>query len=197
MKEENVTRFLSYKSYTDLISELFKEGKTTGSDQTDEYLGYTKMNIQRMSRLEKSVSLTAELKDILENVKQKYIWVVISEGWCGDSAQIIPLLNAIAEACLNIELKIILRDENPEIMDRYLTNGGRSIPKLICFEDESLKEIFTWGPRPKALQDIVMKLKEKNATKEEKGVIVQKWYNEDKTSGLQDELGNLIKTHMT
>jgi hypothetical protein len=188
---------LSWETYRELLEQLLKQGKTTGLNQSDEYIGYAKINLQRMQRLEKTVELTEELKATLKFVTRPFIWLVITEGWCGDTAQITPLLHAVEKECLNIDLKLLLRDDNPEVMDQYLTNGARSIPKLICFENATLKEVFTWGPRPAPLQEIVMDLKKQNATKEQKGEIVQKWYNNDKTHTIQKELQHLIVSHMT
>lgn len=184
---------MSYAQYMQLLESLMAQGKTTGSNQSEEYLTYAKINLQRMHRLEKTTSLNEELKAALSAITQPHTWLVITEGWCGDAAQNIPVMHVISQACKNIELKLILRDEHPEVMDQYLTNGARSIPKLICLEKESLKEKFVWGPRPAVLQDIVIQMKNENKPKSEKGLVTQTWYNSDKTKSLQLELQNLLR----
>jgi hypothetical protein len=195
IQEHELSRSMSYEQYIEHIKELYDKGQATGIEKTEEHYESTKLNLQRMSRLNKTIVLSEDLKKSLSGIKNRFQWIVISEGWCGDASQNVPLFNAIAKACENIELKILLRDENPAIMDRYLTNGARSIPKLICISSNG-KELFNWGPRPAALQAIAMDLKNKNVPKTEKGIIIQKWYNNDKTFSAQKELTDLIKQHM-
>lgn len=191
-----VNKAINYKEYVDLLDGLMAEGKTTGTNQSEDYLNYAKLNLARIHRLNKTATLTSELKSALQKVKSKFIFLVLTEGWCGDAAQNIPTLHLIEEECKNIELKLILRDENLDLMDRYLTNGGRSIPKLICLEKESLKELFTWGPRPEAVQQTVLELKEKQVSLMEKAEIVHKWYAVDKTLSLQSELKVLVEKYL-
>ena len=69
--------------------------------------------------------------------------MVISEGWCGDAAQILPVINKMALVSNKIEFRIVLRDENPALMDAFLTNGGKAIPKVIMIDNESGEVINT------------------------------------------------------
>jgi hypothetical protein len=190
---ENLSRALNYAQYVQLIKELFNAGRSTGLTQTQEYLEYTKINLQRMQRLEKTIVLMPEFERLLSKIKGNYYFVVLSEGWCGDAAQNVPLFEVICQHCEAFELKILLRDENAELMDQYLTNGSRSIPKLICIEKDSLAEKFTWGPRPAVLQQKVVDMLARGANKEEKGLMVQQWYNNDKTVTAQKELYELVR----
>ena len=188
-----ISKSITYNEYCNLLETLMKEGKTTGTNQSESYLNYAKLNLVRMQRLNKTVVLTEELKAELKKITKKYTWLVITEGWCGDAAQNIPALHVMEKENSNIELRLILRDENLELMDRYLTNGGRAIPKLICLEKESMQEVFIWGPRPEETQKIVLDLVERKVTLEEKSLILQKWYNNDKTLTLQNEFIELLK----
>jgi hypothetical protein len=184
---------LNYLQYRKLIDDLMAQGKTTGDNQSADYLNYAKLNHARMQRLDKTTQLTEQIKEQLNKISKQYIWLVLTEGWCGDAAQNIPPLHFMAQHNPNIQLHLLLRDENLELMDKYLTNGGRSIPKLICLEKETLKEIFVWGPRPAEAQNIVTQLLANNATLEEKSNVIQKWYNADKTLSLQNEFIDLLK----
>lgn len=184
----------SYRQYRELIDKLLEQDKTTGGKQSDKIVEYTRMNVQRMKRLDKQVVLSDSLKQELEEIERDWIWLVLTEGWCGDAAQNIPAINKMAEASSHIELKLILRDENLEIMDEYLTNGGRSIPKLICLEEESLEEVGSWGPRPSSIQKKAMDWKDNpEISKEEWAEKLHKWYAENKTRELQDEFEALLK----
>ena len=159
MKELNgkkINTSYSYEEYREMVNELFSKGKTTGDNHSESMMDYTKMNIQRMNRWDKKVELSEEMKDALARLRCEFDWIVISEAWCGDAAQNLPILGAIAKHSDKINLRIILRDENLEIMDDYLTNGGRSIPKLIVLDKNTRKEVTTWGPRPRVLQQMVM-----------------------------------------
>lgn len=184
---------MSYAQYKNLLEDLLAQGKTTGPNQSEEYLGYAKINLQRMHRLEKTTVLGEELRAALSKLTNSYILLGITEGWCGDAAQNLPVFHLIEKEFPAFTLKLILRDEHPQIMDQYLTNGSRSIPKVICLEKSSLHEKFVWGPRPAVLQDIVMQMKKEGKTKSEKGLITQNWYNSDKTRSLQMELVNLVQ----
>jgi hypothetical protein len=119
--------------------------------------------------------------------------LVITEGWCGDAAQNLPILNTIAEAIEGIDLKLILRDEHLDIMDQFLTNGGRSIPKLIAIEKESNEIIGVWGPRPYKAQQMMVEFKE-NPTVEYSEFVkeVQLWYARDKGKSVEKEIIDLL-----
>lgn len=177
-----IEKSFSYNQYISLINDLLAQGKTTGSEQTPFLLEYTNMNLVRMNRLDKTINLNPELIDILNNIKSKYFWLVITEAWCGDAAQSIPIFNKITQYNSNIELRLILRDEEPELIENYLTNGTKSIPILICLDKYNLKEIFTWGPRPKELTNYVNEYKKiPNFDKNELIKNIQIWYNKDNT----------------
>lgn len=184
----------SYVGYRKLIDDLLAENKTTGINQSEEIVHYAKMNVHRMKRLDKQVEINEDLIERLKQIKKPVIWLVITEGWCGDAAQIIPALEKIAEKSPMIQTKYILRDENLEIMDQHLTNGkSRSIPKMVVLEANTLNILGDWGPRPKALQKLYFEwTAEKGTPFVEIAEKLQKWYLKDKTESIQTELGELI-----
>ena len=191
--QELIDESMSYEAYRTLVSELLENNKSTGENHSDAMLNYTKMNVQRMKRLDKKTKLNDETISVLSNLNQKQIWLTITEGWCGDAAQIVPVLNRIAEANSNIDLRFILRDRHLEVMDEFLTNGGRSIPKIIILNAETLDVITTWGPRPAELQTFFLEERQKEDyvwSNLSKGL--QLWYNKDKTQKIQSELMELI-----
>ena len=189
---EHLITALTYAEFDTLLHFLLTNNRTTGSNQTAEFVDYGKINLQRMNRVYKTSVLTDGMKNALQTLSRKVVFVVITEGWCGDSAQIVPVFERMREQCPNIELKFLLRDEHLDIMDLYLTNGARSIPKLVCLDSNSLELLFTWGPRPQALQAEVVRLMGAHVSKEEKGIFVQKWYNDNKTQAIQHELSQLL-----
>lgn len=189
-----IDKSFSYTAFIALIDKLLSEGKTTGANQSEKHIQFTKLNVKRMNRIDKTFRVLPEITEVVEKCNRKVIWLVIAEAWCGDVAQNLPVINIIAESSPFIELKVILRDDYPELMDMYLTNGGRSIPKLICFDAITMEEICTWGPRPKPAQEIIIQHKT-NPVKElvEVQKDIQLWYAADKGVTLQREIMALIK----
>jgi len=118
--------------------------------------------------------------------------MIITETWCGDSAQSIPILAKAASLNDKINLRIVLRDENLNIMDSYLTNGSRSIPKLVAF-DENDNELFQWGPRPQQAQNLMLKMKNDGAPKDEMNKQLHLWYAKDRGNEIEKELIELLK----
>ena len=174
---------MSYHEYITLVSDLIKEGKSTGHTQNDDMLNYSKLSESRMKRWDKTFKMSANDKEFLENQSKSITFLVVSEGWCGDAAHAMPILNKISEHATKIDLKIVLRDDNDELIQEFLTNGGKSIPKLIALDDNQ-EVLFTWGPRPAEATALTNAYKEKHGelTPEFKEDL-QKWYNKDKGQG--------------
>ncbi len=183
---------MTFAEYIKLIDDLLLDGKTTGENQSDAMFNYGKLNRQRMHRLEKTVLLNESLREKLQNNHRKMIWLIITEGWCGDAAQNIPAIEKIAAESANIETRYVLRDENLELMDAYLTNNARSIPKLIALDAETLEEIGTWGPRPQNAMKYFLEMRENGLEKPQMMENIQRWYNADKEKSLQTEFENLL-----
>lgn len=190
--KEYIEKSMTFAEYIKLIDDLLLDGKTTGANQSDAMFNYGKLNRQRMQRLEKTVVLNESLREKVQNNKRKMIWLIITEGWCGDAAQNIPVIEKIAAENDAIETRYILRDENLELMDAYLTNNARSIPKLIALDAESLEEIGTWGPRPKAAMDLFIEMRERGLEKPLMMENLQRWYIADKNQMIQTEFENLL-----
>ncbi len=190
---EVISNAMDYGEYRRMIDELLEQNKTTGTNHSEQMVEYTRMNVQRMNRIDKQLELSDELVNQLKQVEEKWIWLVLTEAWCGDAAQNVPAIAKMAEHNDNIDLRLILRDENLEIMDEYLTNGGRSIPKLICLDAETLEEKGTWGPRPEDAQQKAMEWKEDpKISKEEWAEKLHKWYADNRAYDIQDEFKELV-----
>lgn len=169
------------------------EGKTTGPNQSASLTEYAKLNVVRMKRVDKTIQILTDLQKIIEAIDYEQTWVVITEGWCGDAAQSVPVFYALSKLNDKIHLQLVLRDENPELMNKYLTSGTRSIPKLIATKTENLEEIFNWGPRPQPLQKIFYEMRANNVPYMERAEHLHSWYSKDKTITIQQELLALFK----
>ena len=191
---ERLANAYSYASYRQLIDELMAENRTTGTNQDEQIIQYARLNVQRMQRLDKTTQLLPELQAALAQLPAHYVWLVITEGWCGDAAQIVPVLEAVAAASQGkITTRYVLRDENLDLMDRYLTNGGRSIPKLVVLHADTLTEAATWGPRPAPAQELFNRLKQEEIPYQEFVTQLHGWYAKDRTLNTQRELLALLQ----
>ena len=185
----------TYENYLKQFNQWVHQGQTSSKDTSPTLVEFTKLNWARTQRLQKTILLNPEIKKSAKKIDYIYTWIVITEAWCGDSAQNIPVIAEIAK--LNpekIKLYIVLRDENPELMSKYLTEGARAIPKLIVIDDTLSKEVFTWGPRPKPAQEILKKWKRNPAGKswEDFEKELHSWYAKDKTNTIQSEFSELL-----
>lgn len=177
--------------YFEFVKELVENGKTTGTNQSEDMLGYTKMSLQRMKRWNKVGKLLPEMEAKLATIQTAQKWTLITEAWCGDAAHAFMFIKKMADSNENISFDWKLRDENLELIDQYLTNGGRSIPKLIAV-DGAGKEIFNWGPRPKHIQETYLKLRTDGVPYSEISIELQKLYNADKGVSMQREILDLF-----
>ncbi|MFH6993168.1 thioredoxin family protein [Flavobacterium sp. FlaQc-48] len=185
----------SYAEYRKLVTDLLFEGKSTGNDQSESLTNYSKLNEARMNRLDKTITVSEDVISKLRSLENHYIWLVISEGWCGDAAQILPILNKMALASdKKIDLRIVLRDENEDLMNQYLTNGGRAIPKVIVICKEAGIVRTDWGPRPKGAAELMANHKRDFGAIDEKiKTDLQLWYLADKGASVQQELVEIME----
>lgn len=190
--ENSLQKGISYQDYRKLVSDLLADGKSTGPVQSDSLLNYSMLNDRRMNRLDKTIRLSEETIASAKDVKEPVTWLVLTEGWCGDAAQTLPIINKIADESDQIDLKIVLRDENEELMNEFLTNGGKSIPKLIAL-DQNHEVIDSWGPRPSVPTKMVSDYKKEHGQLDaEFKKQLQVWYNKDKGINTQQDMMRLL-----
>lgn len=191
--KERLPKAISYNEYRSLVAQLSQEDKSSGPEQSEALTNYTQLNDRRMKRWDKTLKFDDDTVEQISKIDQKITWLVLTESWCGDASPALPVMHKITELNPSITLKIILRDENVDLMNRFLTNGGRSIPKLIAIDDESAEVIGDWGPRSEAATKLVEDYKEEHgALTAEFKQDIQVWYNKDKgQSVLKDLLASL------
>jgi hypothetical protein len=193
--EKSLGNSYTYTEYRNHISQLLIEGLSTGDSQSEDLTHYTTLNEVRMNRLDKTIKVPQALQEKLEALKKNHTLLVISEGWCGDAAQILPIINKMAELSDKIDMQIVLRDENSALMDEYLTNGARSIPKLILLDAQTGVVRGSWGPRPAGATQLIKDFKEKHGViSAEAKTELQKWYLQDKGLSTMEEIVLLLET---
>ena len=187
--EESLKEACTFPEYRELVTRLLREGKSTGVTQNDRFLEYTKLNDKRMKRLDKRQKLDEKSIKRVQQVKGSYIWLVLTESWCGDAAHALPVLDRFSKANPNILLQIVSRDENLELMDYFLTNTKRSIPKVVFLDKETLEVLGTWGPYSKpVLQIIADYIAEWGEVDADLKTDLQKWYNADAGKSIEREI---------
>ncbi len=179
---------MSYEEYKKLFADEIANPPAV--DEKNNY-DIKKLNLSRSTRVEKQFVPSDEIIEAIKNISAPQLWIVLTESWCGDSAQNLPVLAKISELNKNVEFRILPRDSNLEIMDQYLTNGTRSIPKLIAFNEDG-KELFLWGARPTAAQQLINELKERGLQKNEWLIELHKWYANNRGKELDKELLKLL-----
>ena len=186
--KESLAISTSYDEYRKKVGNLIEEGKSTGLNQSADLLNYSTLNDARMNRLDKKITLTDATIDALKSTKEKQTWLLITEGWCGDAAQIGPVINKMSLESEKVDLKVVLRDENDALMNQFLTNGTKSIPKLVVLNAND-EVISSWGPRPSLATKMVNDYKIKNGGLDaDFKRDLQVWYNKDKGENIQDDL---------
>ena len=193
--EKSLAKGHDYNEYREILANLLKEGKTSGNEQSEALVHYSELNEVRMNRLEKTITISENNILKLQKLKHKYIWLVISEGWCGDAAQILPIIYKMSEHSKNIDLNIVFRDENEDLMSLFLTNGTKSIPKLIILDKNTLEVLGDFGPRPKGAQKFISDYKAQFGVVDEKAKTdLQLWYLHDKGLSTQNEIMEILNS---
>jgi thiol-disulfide isomerase/thioredoxin len=193
--KDSLTKSTSYQEYRDLVKTLVTKNSTTGDAQSEALANYTMLNDRRMKRWDKTVKVSEDVTTEVSNLDRDMTWVVLTESWCGDAAHLMPVMNKLADLNDNIDFKVVLRDENDALMNQFLTNGGKSIPKLIMLDNRTGAIINTFGPRPSEATKLVNDYKAEHGTltpefKED----LQQWYNKDKGQNAIKDLVALMKS---
>lgn len=191
--KEVLPKAMSYPEFRILVSDLAEQNGTTGPEQTEAYRHYTGLNDRRMRRWDKTLKVGEADQQRIKAYGRKVFWLVITESWCGDAAPSLPVMHRMSQINENITLRIIMRSDFPEVMDLFLTEGKRSIPKLIAIDAETTSVIGTWGPLPSEAAEIAAAYKAKHGSltgefKEE----LQIWFNEDKGRNILRDLLELL-----
>lgn len=191
--QDGLDNSMSYVEYRELVITKVENNSNTGHEVTEALANYTMLNNKRMKRWDKTIKIGEGVADAIKHKKFNQTWIVITESWCGDAAHVIPVINKIAELNEGINFRVVLRDDNEALMDQFLTNGSRSIAKLIILDTTTKDVIATYGPRPSTATLLVNDYKAKYGIltpefKEE----LQQWYNKDKGQTVIADLVSLI-----
>jgi len=192
LSAEQLATGLPYPAYRQHIAEALATSQP--DEKLAKMLPYYRQAVDRMDAITPTVTLLPELQAALGHLSGQYLWVIITEGWCGDASHTVPIIEAVAQASGgHLTTRYFLRDSHPDLIDRYLTNGGRAIPIAVVLHADTLTEAGVWGPRPAPLQAIHQELKAKEAPFKEVITTVNNWYDADASRTTQQELLALVK----
>lgn len=190
---EALENSLDYPAFREEVRRQVDEGRTSGLSQSEAYVYYTLLNHKRMRRWEKQVRLPEGLITALQELRDPLFLLVLTESWCGDAAPVLPILQAFASHAPALQLRIAMRDEHPQLMDRFLTGQARSIPKLLVVHPGDFRVLASWGPRPgEAMEMAAAYKKEHGALDEAFRQNLQLWYNRDQGRSTIQELAALL-----
>jgi Thioredoxin len=183
----------SYQQYKSTFEAIIMRSEKNIEASEKEMHNYYTLNWARSKRVEKVYTMSDNAKSVLSGLTIKQKWIVITEAWCGDSSQSLPILAALAEYRSDIiDFRICSRDLYPELLELYKTNGSMGIPKLIAIDSNGI-ELFTWGTRPIKAQEVFDALKHDNQEKSKIYEAVHLWYAKDKGQTVEIEIVSLLK----
>lgn len=182
---------MTFTEYVDLMRQQALPGEDPDAP-TQTSTPYATLLNQRFMRNLQLYVVSADLKKAMAEIRKPQVWMVLTEPWCGDASQLVPIIARVAECNSLVKLDLVLRDSNPELMDAYLTGGKRSIPKLVAF-DPGHREVFRWGPRPRRAQDLFEQALKEGQSKQVALERVHLFYAKDKGKAVEEEFLKIMK----
>jgi hypothetical protein len=186
---------LTPAAYQEVMEQQAALDPTGLEDMEAERAEFAKLNLHRVGRIRRTWRPSDELASLLARIDRPQLWMALTEPWCGDSSQCLPCLEILAEGNPQISIRFLPRDDNPEIMDRYLTGGKRSIPLLLAFDPEG-GELFRWGPRPAEAQAVFDAATAEGLEKPAKLEKLHLFYGRNRGRGLDAELVDVLERHL-
>ena len=186
---------LTYAAYMDLMAAQAAAEPPADDPDAAERVEFTRLNLHRSKRIVRTWEPSDELATLLQTITEPEQWLVLTEPWCGDSAQCLPCVAVMAERQPNVALHVLLRDANLDIMDQFLTDGKRSIP-VVAMYDAAGRLQGRWGPRPEAAQRVFLAARREGLAKPEILERLHLWYGRDRGRTLDAEFRALLRRRM-
>ena len=185
---------LRYDEYRDDWNRRTEDPPPKDADPSERRMRhYLQYNWERQAHVHEAYTPSEELLSAMEAIGKPQLWMVLTEPWCGDSAFLLPVIAEAAALTEKVTLRILPRDDNLDVMDQYLTDGSRSIPKLVAFSEDG-DERFTWGPRPDGAQERFEALQEEYDEKAEIIADLLDYYDDGGWRETDEELAEAIRS---
>ena len=172
--------------YATVAPERFASGSTF-----EDLLARAKQNGELWSAVYKRAQIDDAAKERAQALEHPHHLLVLNEDWCGDAVNIVPYVARLAESTPMIDLRILGRDANPDLMNAHLTGTSRSIPIVIVY-DSLFRECGSWGPRPGPLQQWFI-TEGLALPKPERYPLIRAWYARDKGRTIVSEILSIIE----
>jgi hypothetical protein len=190
-----LNRGLTSEAYQDVMVERAEIDPASLEGLEAEHAEFARLNLHRVGRIRRTWRPSEQLASLITRIDRPQVWMVLTEPWCGDSAQCLPCLDILAEGHAYLAMRYLLRDDNLEIMDQYLTDGKRGIPLLVSFEPEG-RELFRWGPRSAAAQAVMNSAIAAGLAKPERLEKLHLYYGRNRGAALDGELVALLDSYL-
>jgi hypothetical protein len=184
-------RGLTFEEYLSVTQRRVEQDVKGLPAEEVERIEYTRLNLHRMQRIARTYRVSDELDEVLQRIDRPQLWMVLTEPWCSDSSQCLPIIAGLAARSDAINLRMLLRDDNLDVMDLYLTDGKRGVPLLVAFDGEG-NEMFRWGPRPKPAQVVFEEAKAAGLEKPELLAKMHLFYGRDRGRAVEAEFLRLV-----
>lgn len=162
-----------------------------GGVYEDKYAEYLRLNRTRFNRNYKTFKPSEAFLKASQRITFPTHWIIITEPWCGDAAQSVPVLLRLIEQIPSANYSLTLRDQG-SLIDQYLTNGGKGIPKVIVRDEQGI-DLLVWGPRTRDAQELFNGLKTTGVELKVLHESLHGWYAKDQGKSLELELLALIQ----
>ena len=158
----------------------------------EEWLPTAEKNPQLWEGVWKRAIVPGDLLTRAMNVPGPWHLLVLSADWCGDASNTVPVLARLVEMAPHLDLRLLERDEHPDLMDEHLTGGtARAIPAVILLDAQYIERAW-WGPRPAELQAWV-KTEGQAYDSVERYKHVRQWYARDRGRTTLEEVIALLE----
>lgn len=171
---------------------LFSPERLARGQDFREYVASAQKNVDLWSAVYRTAAVPEGAAERAARIPGLWHLVALSEDWCGDAVNTLPVLAKLSERVPNVELTIFGRDANPDLMESHLTGSARAIPIIIVLDDQ-LVEHGWWGPRPKALQEWFLSVGV-GLEKTERYKQIRTWYARDRGRTIVDEVLRMVET---
>ncbi len=166
-----------------------------GGSTFADLLARPKENSDLWNAIYKKAAIPPDVAERLRKVRGEWHLLVLNEDWCGDSVNILPYVARLGEAHPGIELRILGRDKNADLMNAHLTGTAKSIPVVIVYDD-AFNEIGWWGPRPRELQAWVL-TEGLALPKPDRYRHIRTWYARDRGATIVSEILSMIEQRVS
>lgn len=168
------------------LRERFYSGTTF-----EDLLARPKDNSELWNSIYRRSVLDSEAVARVKALEHRFHLLILNEDWCGDSVNILPYVARLAEATDRLEMRILGRDTNRDLMETHLTGKARSIPVVIVYDAE-FNEKGWWGPRPGPLQNWVV-TEGLALPKPDRYPLIRAWYARDKGRTIVSEILSIFE----